>query len=209
MRYRISFSKTEAMRYTSHLDLQRTWERTIRRAGLPLTYSQGFNPHPKLNLATALPLGITSECELLDIWLDEDLDADEVNLLLRDSVPAGIKVNQVAIEDLHAPKLPTLINSVCYRVTLLDDIPKLKERINRFLSASSIIRERRGKTYDLRPLINEFIMMPENEKGQQQFRISLRNRPGETGRPDEVLSTLNINPFSAVIHRMKIILKEN
>ena len=70
IRLRIVFAKTEAMRYTSHLDLHRTWERTIRRANLPLAYSQGYNPHPRINLASALPLGFTSDCEVVEASSD-------------------------------------------------------------------------------------------------------------------------------------------
>ena len=72
MRIRVTFSKTYHMRYTSHLDVHRTWERTLRRARLPLAYSQGFNPRPKINLAAALPLGFTSDCEIVEFWLDEE-----------------------------------------------------------------------------------------------------------------------------------------
>ncbi len=59
-RLRLTFAKTAAMRYTGHLDLHTTWERTLRRARLPLAYSQGFHPQPKIQLASALPLGFTS-----------------------------------------------------------------------------------------------------------------------------------------------------
>jgi radical SAM-linked protein len=70
MRIQITFSKTGAMRFTGHLDLHRAWERTFRRAALPLAYSQGYNPRPKMNLASALPLGFTSECEVIDVRLE-------------------------------------------------------------------------------------------------------------------------------------------
>ena len=60
MRIRVTFAKTEPMRFTSHLDLFRAWERTFRRAGLPILFSQGYNPRPRMQLAAALPLGFTS-----------------------------------------------------------------------------------------------------------------------------------------------------
>ena len=69
LRLRLYFGKTSLMRYTAHLDTQRALERTIRRAKLPLAYSEGFTPHAKMNLAAALPLGFTSIGELADIWL--------------------------------------------------------------------------------------------------------------------------------------------
>ena len=87
MRLRITFHKTAAMRYTGHLDLHKTWERTIRRARLPLAYSQGYHPQPRLNVASALPLGFTSECELLDLWLADEVpigDAAKALQILKD-----------------------------------------------------------------------------------------------------------------------------
>src|SRR5512136_2650651 len=71
MRLRITFSKTGALRYTGHLDLQTVWERTIRRAGLPLAYTHGFHPGPKIQIASALPLGFIGRLEIVDIWLQE------------------------------------------------------------------------------------------------------------------------------------------
>ena len=77
------------MRYTSHLDVHRTWERTLRRARLPLAYSQGFNKRPKINLAVALPLGFTSDCELVEFWLDGTPTLSEVESRLREAAPSG------------------------------------------------------------------------------------------------------------------------
>ena len=71
MRLRITFSKSGALRYTGHLDLQTTWERTLRRAGLPLAYTHGFHPGPRIQIASALPLGFIGRAEIVDIWLDE------------------------------------------------------------------------------------------------------------------------------------------
>ena len=71
MRYRITFSKTGTLRYIGHLDLHKIWERTLRRAGLPLAYSQGFHPSPKIQLASALPLGFLGRAEVVDIWLND------------------------------------------------------------------------------------------------------------------------------------------
>ena len=76
MRIRITFSKSGAMQYVGHLDLHRSWERTFRRSGLPLAYSQGFHPQPRLNLACALPRGFTSQCEIFDAWLEQDVPID-------------------------------------------------------------------------------------------------------------------------------------
>ena len=95
MRIRLIFSKLEPMRYTGHLDLFRTWERTIRRAGLPLAYSQGFNSRPRINLASALPLGFTSCGEVMDMWLEEDQSLDKIKAALEGALPPGLRFSKI------------------------------------------------------------------------------------------------------------------
>ena len=73
-RLRITFGKSGALTYTSSLDVAKIWERVLRRAGLPIMYTQGFNTRPRIQLAMPLPLGITSECEILDIALREAIE---------------------------------------------------------------------------------------------------------------------------------------
>jgi len=72
-RLRITFAKGETLKYISHLDLARAWERALRRAGVPLAYSQGFNPRPKMAFAAALPVGYTATAEMVDILLEKPL----------------------------------------------------------------------------------------------------------------------------------------
>src|SRR5512133_1957686 len=69
-RIRLVYARREALRYVSHLDMQLVWERILRRAETPLAYSHGFNPRPRLHLASALPLGFLSRCEMTDFWID-------------------------------------------------------------------------------------------------------------------------------------------
>src|SRR3972149_1537910 len=104
-RYRITFGKTEAMRFTGHLDLHRTWERTFRRAGLPLAYSEGFNPHPKINIGAALPLGCLSRGDLIDVWLERELEPAEVEAALRGAAPPGIEIEAVTRLETTEPVL--------------------------------------------------------------------------------------------------------
>jgi len=202
MRLRITFAKTNAMRFTGHLDLHRAWERTIRRARLPLTYSQGFNPRPKINLAAALPLGFTSSFEMVDIWIDDTLSQTEIKSRLRETTPPGIEIIQVETVDPKGPKLPNLIQSSVYEITLQDPVNELEDQIKTILNSKMIMRVRRGKEYDLRPLIEDFSLQPEEKI---KFHIQLAARPGATGRPDEVLSVLGIPPHTALVHRTEII----
>ncbi len=206
MRIRIYFNKTDAMRYTGHLDLHRTWERVFRRAGLPLAYSQGYHPQPRLNLAAALPLGFTSQAEIADAWLEKELPPEQVKQALIEALPPGIQIIEVESVDPALPALQTLVQSAEYEVTLLDRSQKLDERLVELLAASSLPRQRRGKEYDLRPLIEELYRLPDDEVGRQRIFMRLAAREAATGRPEEALAVLEVLPESARVHRTRLIL---
>jgi radical SAM-linked protein len=208
MRIRITFSKTPAMRYTGHLDLHRAWERTFRRAGLPLAYSQGFHPQPKINLACALPLGFTSECEIVDVWLDGDHPLSEVNASLAGALPPGIRLHNLAEADGHEPALQTRVQAAEYQVTLLDTLPDLDQRLAKVLTAASIPRERRGKPYDLRLLIEDIQPLPDEPGGLACLSMRLAAREAATGRPEEVLAELGVGIEAARVHRVQLIFKD-
>jgi radical SAM-linked protein len=209
MRLRITFAKTDLMRYTSHLDLHRAWERTIRRAGLPLAYSHGFNPRPKLNLASALPLGFTSDCEIIDIWLESILPIESIKSALESAQPPGLKILDAEEIKLDAPKLQKQVKSSEYLVTILDTVPDLADQLKRILGADSLSRTRRGKDYDLRSLIEDVKHLSTNDENHQQFSLRLKTQSNATGRPDEVLAELGIPIQSANIKRTQIILNDN
>ena len=114
MRIRITFSKQGALRYTGHLDLHKILERSIRRAGLPLTYSQGYHPQPKIQLAAALPLGFASHAEVMDIWLNEEVD--NVVSRLQANVPPGLTIFQANPVDEREPSLQTQVIAAEYKV---------------------------------------------------------------------------------------------
>ena len=103
MRVRLTFTKQGALRYTGHLDLHKIIERSIRRAKLPLAYSQGYHPQPKINLAAALPLGFSSRAEMMDIWLKEDVE--NVPATLQPHVPPGLTILDSETVDDRAPSL--------------------------------------------------------------------------------------------------------
>jgi len=208
-RYRIYFSKAPQMRYTSHLDLILTWERVFRRADLPLAYSEGFSPRPVLNLAVPLALGYISTGEIGDFWLSELIDLDSFLTSINDALPPGILINEVLeISDIHAPKLPSLVRSVSYIMELDKLQADLRKKIAGLLETNKLIRTRKKKEYDLRPLIQK-LSLNKAEEGKQEIWTTLTALPGATGRPDEVLAALNIPPESARICRTEIILDQN
>jgi radical SAM-linked protein len=208
LRLRITFAKTEAMRYTSHLDLHRSWERAMRRAGLPLLYSQGFNPRPRLQLAAALPLGFTSRCELLDAWLGEDgRSVDEIRAALESALPPGIRLLEIHPVELDEPALQTRVRSVEYSVTLLDPVEGVEDRLDRLNEAQYLLRERRGKPYDLKPLIEDLQLLPPDEDGCHRLHMALAAQEGHTGRPEEVLAELGYDPAAARVERTRLVVE--
>ena len=104
-RRRFTYAKGEALRYISHLDLARTWERAFRRAGLPVAYSQGFNPKPRFQIAAALPVGVTGLREMVDVWLLAPMSSDEALCRLRPVLPRDLGVTGAEEVDLRAPAL--------------------------------------------------------------------------------------------------------
>jgi radical SAM-linked protein len=211
MRLRITFSKSGALRYTGHLDLHSIWERTIRRAGLPLSYSQGFHPGPKIQLAAALPLGFIGRTEIVDLWINEPGDSLDhpYKEMLQPVAPPGLVISSVEIVDEHGPALQTQVVSAEYEVTLLEpgDESSLDNGISALLGSASLPRQRRGKTYDLRPLIESLVLLPADGTGALCLHMRLAAREGATGRPEEVLGALNI-PFEATrIERTHLVLK--
>jgi radical SAM-linked protein len=206
-RYRIDYSKLEGMRYTSNLDIHKMWERTFRRAKLPLLYSQGFHPQPKIQQASPLPLGFLSNNELVDFLLEHEMDPDKLALDLSSALPKGIGINSIQVIDSGNPALQTQTESSEYYVYLLDhiDTAEITRNIEELLAKNSISRNRRGKTYDLRPLI---IALEYNHEEPIFIKMVLKSKDGATGRPDEVLSELNLPLESTKIIRNKIFLTE-
>ncbi|HSB00636.1 MAG TPA: TIGR03936 family radical SAM-associated protein [Anaerolineales bacterium] len=202
MRIRITFVKQGALRYTGHLDLHKLWERAARRAELPLAYSQGFHPQPKMNMAAALPLGFSSRCEMMDLKLEHDVPLDDLATRLNATLPAGLQVVNIEQVDERAPALQTQVASAEYEVTLTESVDgaALKRKVDSVLAAAVLPRERRGKTYDLRPLV-ETMNLLDNHK----IFMRLAAREGATGRPEEVLDVLGIAFEETHIERTRLI----
>lgn len=207
MRLRVSYAKTAPMRYTSNLDVHKVWERTLRRARLPLAYSQGFHPQPRIHQACPLPLGLTSMAEVIDFWLEEHLPIEEINARLEKSIPPGIELQSIQSVELNQPNLQSQVLSAQYRVTFLDPVSPslLDERIHCLLNAASLPRERRGREYDLRPLIEKLEIYPPEPNRQALLWMQLTALPNATGRPDEVIAEMGLQDWPNRIERLALI----
>lgn len=197
------------MKYVGHLDLHRSWERTFRRSGLPLQYSLGFHPQPHLNLACALPVGLTSQCELLDAWLEGEFSLPQVKDALSANVPPGLDISAISVADDRAPALQTQVMSSVYHITFLDTIPDLDDRVHRIFAAEHLPRIRREKPYDLRPLVESINLTSQKAHETPILQVQLAAREGATGRPEELLDEMGIKFENTRVHRAKLILITN
>lgn len=192
-RLRIQFAKGEEIKYISHLDLMRLWERTLRRAGVPLVYSQGFNPRPKISIAFALAVGVTAQREMLDLTLERPLDPRDLASAVNRQLPKGIDLLEVEEVYTTLPPLQTQVQGAEYMAVLEagETAQELDARLDSLLSSEHLPRQRRNKEYDLRPLVEELWVESRDER---QYTLGMRLRAGEggTGRPDEVLNQLGL-----------------
>lgn len=203
-RVRITFSEGEAVRYISHLDLLRAWERIIRRAGLPLAYSQGFNPHPQIVIAMPLPVGCTGGREQVDVVLDRAVPPDEWGPALAPVLPAGIAVSMVEEVPLHAPAQPSLIESAAYAFTLVGiSAAEVAQRAQSFLAREAYETTFRGKSFDMRALVGA---LSARDKGDNVVleAVLLRDERGRIGRPDVLLNVLGLTEYAQRLHRTRI-----
>ncbi len=202
-KYRILFAKTEAMRFTGHLDLFRAWERLLRRAQVPLAYSTGFHPHPKIQIGAALPLGVTGENELVDIETDVECGAGAITHQISEAAPPGIGNIRATMLPADAPGLEKIVVAGDYSAEPVDGAwpEELPSEIQRLLDCASLPRERRGKEYDLRPRMLSLAI------DGNTLKMRLRLEPDATGRPDEVLAALGMESLPVIVKRERILLR--
>jgi radical SAM-linked protein len=212
-RLRLRFSKHGPAQYISHLDLARTLERALNRAHLPMAFSQGFNRRPRISLAAALPLGYTSEAELADVWLVETFDPSNFMERLAVKMAPGIDllgVDQVSLSD---PSLQQQVRASNYEVRFLDphSVDFLHQQISHVLDSVSIPWERKRRkntqpqVIDIRPLILELKIVHRLDASPLLW-MQLSQTAEKTGRPDDVLMAMGIDPLDTHIHRRNIVL---
>jgi len=196
-RIRITFSKGEEIRYLSHLDMMRLWRRALRRANLPLAYSRGFNPQPKISIAAPLPVGFTGEEEVMDIFLEHPVSLDAFARNVKRQIPPGITLKEVREVYMALPSLQSQVRFAEYIVSPLEE--NIQGRIEELLAAEVILRQRGGKRYDLRPLIEDLRL-----EGSSLW-MRLKHDAQGVGRPDEVLAALGLERAGKAIHRTRLI----
>jgi len=209
-RLRIRHTKESALKYSSHLDLMRIWERVFRRAAIPIAYSKGFNPRPKITSAAPLSVGYSSEAELLDIKLTRRLPPLNVVEQLSPQLPEGLRIISVEEIPLALPSLQSQMRQAEYQVRLMtaSSLEKIRGHIEALMAEKSIPWQRlhKGKirSYDLRPLIDNLCIEGQWDEGViLSMRLQLSSQA--TGRPDDVLEALGCRKDTLSVHRTRLI----
>lgn len=209
-RLRLTFAKKQPVKYISHLDLVLAWERALRRAGIPLAYSQGYNPRPKVQVASGLPLGATGSAEIMDIIVSQPVDLAEALVRIRAALPEGLAVHALEEIPLKAPTLQHLLRQADYRVVVETELSaaQLNERIEDLLASDSVIQTRQRKKQpekiDLRPWLHELRL---EAVATGQASLHMRLTAGQFGnlRPEEILKALGLAGGWAEIERTGLI----
>ena len=209
-RLRIIFSRGEAVKYISHLDLMRLWERALRRAAIPASYSQGFNPHPKISLAVPLAIGVTSEADVMDIWLRRRVSSYFFIKMVSEQLPVGIGIFKAEQVALTLPSMQSQMRQAEYRVDVETDmgVAEVEAALRSFLAKKYIPWQHQRDTgvrrYDLRALVHHLWLIGWQES-QCTLGMRLRSESAATGRPEQVTAALGFPQRPRSIHRTKLV----
>ena len=221
---RVRFRKGGDLRFLSHHDLLRCFERLLRRAALPVRRTEGFHPHPRVVFALSLPLGVVGCEEVVEIELDDLLPVDELESRLKHHTPPGIDVLSVRRID---PKTTAQVRALSYRTVVpRERLDELRRRVAEFLSAAEVkVRrgqaaagqtplgaqhdEGTGRQVDVRPFVRDLrLTSVETVEGvRDALEIDLLLTSSGTARPVEVLARLGLLDLleaGAVIERTRL-----
>lgn len=196
MRVRFEFSKEEDARYISHLDMIRLFERSARRGGLQVSYSQGFNPHPKMAFGPALALGVASDREYVDMSFDEDMSVEAFSKGLAAGLPPGVTLVAAAEVPGGAEALNAVINRAEYTITCgLErqlSQPECDGLCKALLDMDEIVIKKRTKKGMQDKDIRKGIFSLKGNVGDQSIVLQAELLSGAKGsvRPEQVLEVL-------------------
>jgi radical SAM-linked protein len=190
MRALIRFGKQPRLRFISHLDLQRFFQRAVNRTGLPIAWSQGFNPHPVMSFGSALALGWTSEYEVIDIKLSAPMGRKRTEDAVRAALPEDLPVLEVRmVEDRHTAPM-ALVRMSDYHVRLEgENAPAVLEQIPAFLAEENVSATKKTKsgekTINARPLVLSL-----EKTGPDSFKTRLMLTESQSIKPELLVDLL-------------------
>jgi radical SAM-linked protein len=180
-----------------------TFQRAIVRAGIPILFSQGFNPHPKVAFGPALSVGMESEAEYLDMEIGHFSDQRKIAQILNTTLPEGIRILEFRIIPLNTPSLS---NSIC-RYVYEVDIPSpyalgVEASIRSFLSQPAVMVEKNGKWKDIKPAIES--ITPVMDSTHTKVEIVLQNKHGISARLHDIIENLfSVGPEESALFTIR------
>ena len=204
MRAMIRFGKQPRLRFISHLDLQRFFQRALNRTGLPVAYTQGFNPHAIMSFGSALALGWTSEYEILDVKLSVPMGRKRTEEAMRQALPEDLPVLEVRMVDDRHPAPMAMVRASDYEIALSgENAGAVLDAVDAFLASEQVMAVRKTKSgekeIDIRPLAISL------ERAGDVLLARLKLTETDTLKPDLLVNSLaklaGVEPPEARIHR--------
>ena len=191
----LQFQKGDIVRHLGLLDLQRTMQRALRRSGLPIRYSKGFNPHMVMSFASALSSGIPGDAELLDVSLDGEATPEECMAAMNRVLPPSLSVSRVRMVDDSFPKLGASLRYAQYRISLSGaGTDKAVDAIGSFLAQDEIMALRKTKKSEtmvnIRPMIQELSVCERPAKDEAVLTARVSFVELATLKPELLMDTL-------------------
>jgi len=211
-RLRVTFTRGDEMKYITHLDMMRFWERALRRAEVPVFNSEGFSPHPQIALAAPLAVGTTSDCELLDVFLEQRITPRAFIDALSPQLPPAVTIASAQEVGLTLPSLQADVRAAEYEVDApLAEGFDVKGAVRRLLDAESIPwqhkRDEEMKSYDLRPLVHEIGVIGREGTSVRLRMLLCNDSTNGAGRPEQVALALGL-ALPTRIHRTRLVLAD-
>lgn len=208
MKALIRFEKRPRLRFISHLDLQRFFQRAVNRTGLPIAWSQGFNPHPVMSFGSALALGWTSEYEIIEIKLSAPMGRKRTEDAIRAALPEDLRVLEVRMVDDRHPAPMALVRMADYRVTLEGEgAGAILAQIPAFMARENVPAIKKTKSGERE--INARPMVIDLAPFEDGFNARLMLTERESIKPDLLIGLLadmaGVEPPEARIHRLMLL----
>jgi radical SAM-linked protein len=189
---RMRFRREGSLRWISHLDVQRTLEKALKRAKIPVSYSEGFHPRPRISIALPLPLGHASDCEWTEIVLFENMDPKDLIYSLQAQLPEGLTLIEAKLIPVETKPITSNLIKIRNRVNLNGIMPKemdkLEKQLEDFLANGEIIITKKNQQRDIKPLIES--MFFELSENTVCLILELLLHPTGGGvKPDEVVTS--------------------
>lgn len=210
-RLRVKFSRGEEIKFISHLDMIRLWQRIMARANIPLAYSEGFNPHPRISLAAALALGVTSQAELMDIFCGRWVSPHWFSSAITRQLTPGLGLLRVNVIPTTYPSLQSQTRFAEYlvRVNTPLNATALKSALDTLMAKEHLPwqhqRDTGTKSYDLRQLIDD-LWLADYQSPEATIGMRLRCDNLGSGRPEQVCLALGFSEYPLAIDRTRLIL---